>query len=449
MTQPNDTKKYPATTDEVAKLLGLEASGHGLPMSSIPQADLPVANLPTVGIHSDAASEHAAETHLEVSEASTPSVLDQIKNQPAYLKIAKTVLPFVGIFTVGIFLYYFFFSSVNFNTLFKNTTNKITNQTVVVTAPQQTALQDLQKQDLTSYNNWISGFYYDVSDPKIIDPDTDNSGNGLSNFQKYLLNLNPKSYDTLGLGMADSQALASGINPLSGAVLTEAQKDIVTKYFDLEVIMNKLTLTNLQNPGQIAGAVTNPGNLGLRGLPEAVNAQPQVQGLNTNFVPVKTGLNSDDDKSADIDYKIPGHLDIPSLNVAVPIVWSQDTNTFEQDLQSGVIHYPGTAVPGQIGTTYLAGHSSNYFWAKGNYNQVFTQLGNLKDNASFSVSITDKNGKLITYHYVVVSRKEYVPTDSAQIANTGKSLVALSTCWPINSTAKRLVVYGQLTQVEK
>ena len=55
-----------------------------------------------------------------------------------------------------------------------------------------------------------------VSDPKILDPETDNSGNGLTNFQKYLLNLNPKSYDTLGLGEADSQTIAKGINPLTG-----------------------------------------------------------------------------------------------------------------------------------------------------------------------------------------------------------------------------------------
>src|SRR6185369_5277191 len=88
-------------------------------------------------------------------------------------------------------------------------------------------------------------FYYDVSDPRVIDPDTDNSGNGLTNFQKFLLNLNPKSYDTLGLGMADSEALAEGINPLSGQHLTDSQKQILDKYFDMETIMNKLALNKM------------------------------------------------------------------------------------------------------------------------------------------------------------------------------------------------------------
>lgn len=459
MDETPSTKKYPVTTDEVAKLLGLKPSGTALPMSSVSATDLPVLNLPVDSSYPEVKTvdlktypDNSKTEHFAL-ETTNPT-LDAVKNPPAYAKFAKAAIPYLGVFTAGLFLYYFFFSNVNFNNIFKNTVDTVSNKTSSITAPQQTALQELQKQSLAGYNTWISGFYYDVSDSKITNPNTDNSGNGLSNFQKYLLNLNPKSYDTLGLGIADSQSLANGISPLSGTPLTDAQKEIVSKYFDMEVIMNRLALANLQNSGKVAGVNinnnnNNSNNRGLRGLSDIKN-QAQVQGQNTVFNSPQTGANVNlDDKSVDINNKIPGHLDIPSLNVAVPIVWSAEPGSFEQDLQAGVIHYPGTAVPGQIGTTYIAGHSSNYFWAKGSYNKVFTQLGDLKDSASFSVSVTDNNGKLITYHYVVVSRKEYVPTDPAQITNTGKSLVALSTCWPVNSTAKRLVVYGQLTQVER
>ena len=132
----------------------------------------------------------------------------------------------------------------------------------------------------------------------------------------------------------------------------------------------------------------------------------------------------------------------------MPIVWSQDPKNFDADLQCGVVHYPGTALPGQIGTTYIAGHSSNYPWAKGSYNQIFSTLGKLANNTSFKITVTQTNGKTVTFDYVVTSSKQFSPTDQAQFANTGKSIVALSTCWPVGSTAKRLVVFGQLTQTE-
>ena len=130
-------------------------------------------------------------------------------------------------------------------------------------------------------------------------------------------------------------------------------------------------------------------------------------------------------------------------------MWSDDPKDFDKDLQSGVIHYPGTAMPGQIGTTYISGHSSNFAWAKGSFKQVFAVLGKLADNTSFKITVVQKNGKDAIFHYVVTGRKEYSPTDQAQFANSGKSVVALSTCWPVGSTAKRLVVYGELTQTEK
>ena len=59
--------------------------------------------------------------------------------------------------------------------------------------------------------------------------------------------------------MADSQALAEGISPLTGAKLTDAQNAIIAKYIDMEAVNNRLALYNLQNPSKVAGAVTGSG----------------------------------------------------------------------------------------------------------------------------------------------------------------------------------------------
>jgi LPXTG-site transpeptidase (sortase) family protein len=170
-----------------------------------------------------------------------------------------------------------------------------------------------------------------------------------------------------------------------------------------------------------------------------------IRGNGVQPTPAAPQANSE--PSIEIDQSKPGMLEIPSLNISAPVVWTQDSKNFEKDLKSGVVHYPGTAMPGVVGTSYISGHSSNYAWAKGNYNRVFTKLGDLADNASFSIAVTKTSGKQTIFHYVVTGRGEYKPTDQAQFRNAGEPVAALSTCWPIGSTAKRLVVFGKQTQI--
>ncbi len=458
MTEDKAIKKYPVTTGEVAKMLGLPSAAVNLPLGTFTPktgslGDLPIANLP-IGEVGDRKSEagsrgsengdkpkfHKPANYSSAAGHRIESLNQQQAKQSAAFRIGKVILPYAAIFTIGLFLYYFFFTGVDFGSIFKSLPKAATTK--------ESLLQQLEKQNLQAYQTWISGFYYDVQDAKIVDPETDNSGNGLSNFQKYLLNLNPKAYDTLGLGQADSQALAMGINPLTGLSLTQDQKSVVDKYVDLEVASNRLALNRLQQPERVAGVNTN--NSGT--APGVINPQPSVSG--TPRPPVNTGadLNFASSNPNDwvvVNIQVAGRLEIPSLKINAPIIWSKQPASFENDLRAGVIHYPGTAMPGQIGTTYISGHSSNYLWAKGEYNTIFSHLGDLADNTSVKITVVQKNGKDAFFHYVVTGRKEYSPTDQKQFENSGKSVVALSTCWPVGSTAKRLVVFAELTQVEK
>jgi LPXTG-site transpeptidase (sortase) family protein len=505
MTEDSPIKKYPQTTAEVAKMLGLNPAGENLPMGSFSAADLPVAGLPIVQdsraghlpaeqvTHEPATTSGSGKTEDHSSVHSELISLEQKQaNRPFYVKAGKALLPYAAIFLVGTFLYYFFFTKVDFTTMFKSTPK--------ATAPQITEIQKLEQLDAASYNKWVASYYYDVSDPKLLDPEADNSGNGLSNFQKYLLNLNPKAYDTLGIGQADSQDIATGINPLTGGQLTDAQKTIVSKYIDMEVVMNRLTLYNMENPSQVAGASIgvpnynynnntsgNNNNIGgnnsnnnnsnnnyNNNANNSIGSNNAISGnSNSNYngnsnsgatggvvnggtvqtirTAPTTGANltTINDSQVNIDTSKPGLLEIPDLKIKVPLIWSKDPNNFDQDLQVGVVHYPGTAMPGEVGTTYIAGHSSNYAWAKGSYNKIFSTLGNMALNTSFKITVTQTNGKNAVFNYVVTKSQQYTATDEAQFQNTEKSVVALSTCWPVGSTAKRLVVFGTLTQVEE
>ena len=131
----------------------------------------------------------------------------------------------------------------------------------------------------------------------------------------------------------------------------------------------------------------------------------------------------------------------------IPLIWSKTPNDLLNDLQNGVVHYPGTALPGEIGTSYISGHSSNYAWAKGNYNEIFAKLNDLQKNDSVSIKATTTTGKEVTYHYVVTAKDIFKADDQRQFANIGKSTIGLSTCWPIGTSTKRLVVFAQLSQV--
>jgi len=357
----------------------------------------------------------------------------------------KKTFPYLMIFVLGILAYYFFFANtpLNLSGLFQS---KIAQKSAPLTV-KDTRLMELQKNTefMSRFSAWIKQFYFEVSDKSILDPNSDNSGNGLTNLHKYLLGLNPKNFDTLGLGMPDSLTVLNGIDPNTGVKLTEKQQQAVDNYFDLEIINNRLAVESLKRSQNVAGErlfgdngfsdseTPRSGSLGISGAQTRGFENPAL----TNSV------------SENLNLDIPGRLEIPSLKINVPLIFTKEPKNFEKDLQLGVVHYPGTAVPGQVGTSYISGHSSNFAWAKGVYNQVFAKLGDLPDNSSFVITVAQNDGKDIRFHYVVTGRKEYSPTDQEQFRNSGESVVALSTCWPIGSTKSRLVVFGKLTQVEK
>lgn len=416
----NSNKNYPQSTDQIAEILGISESAISASKDSHGH-DMPAA-VDSHDLHGHGHSHgDSHEGHGESESASKPLPIVQA------MKIA---IPYILVFAVGIFVYFFFFTKIDVTNLFKQ---KETVKTV-----KDTAIETLKAQNVDAYNKWIKSYYFDVSDSSILDMDADNSGNGLSNFQKFMLNLNPKSYDTASLGRADSETLNAGMNPLSGLSLNSTQKQLIEKYIDMETVMNKFTLAKIKKQGAVAGIITTStgGDLITSGSGNTTTQNPANEVI---------ALHAD----IEINTDVPARVEIPSIGVNVPIIWSKSADSFDKDLQSGVVHYPGTAMPGQIGTSYISGHSSNYAWAKGEFNKVFSKLGDLPKNTSFKITVVQKNGNDAVLHYVVTDTKEFSATDPAQFQNGGNSVVALSTCWPINTTQRRLVVFGQLTQVEK
>jgi len=139
----------------------------------------------------------------------------------------------------------------------------------------------------------------------------------------------------------------------------------------------------------------------------------------------------------------PPNVTIPKINVQIPVDFSLNTydeNVIDNDLESGVIHYPNTVLPGQNGNAAYFGHSSGNIFNNGKYKFAFTLLHDLTSGDLFYITYNST-----TYVYRVFDREVVPPTDVAVINDTrGKQATAeLITCDPPGISTNRLVVWGE------
>lgn len=143
-------------------------------------------------------------------------------------------------------------------------------------------------------------------------------------------------------------------------------------------------------------------------------------------------------------------LIIPKLDLNVPIVipsnvhllkedWPALEEDIQQGLQDGVVHYPGTARPGQAGNFFVTGHSSYFPWAPGKYKSVFARLANLNVGDEYWVYYGGDK-----YRYVISEKKEINPGDVSVLDQpVGKRISSLMTCTPVGTTLRRLIITAQ------
>jgi len=133
---------------------------------------------------------------------------------------------------------------------------------------------------------------------------------------------------------------------------------------------------------------------------------------------------------------------LPTIKTYAPVSWGiiNQNRKINKALEEGVVHIAGTALPGQKGNVYIAGHSSNNSWAKGGYNQVFADL----DKLAIDDIIYLRNG-MGTFVYQVRG-KDILPANDISPMNQGENrILALSTCWPVGTSEKRLVITAEQT----
>lgn len=165
-------------------------------------------------------------------------------------------------------------------------------------------------------------------------------------------------------------------------------------------------------------------------------------------------------KTANIDLGIEitpyeNRIIIPKIGKNIPLVdikqhtveWVNELNDiFMEELENGVIRYPGSAKPGQNWNSFIFGHSSNFPWLEGDYNDVFSLL----DHVTYDDEVVIYYGQE-KHTYKIKTKNVISPGDVSVLESDesdDKSQLTLMTCWPIGTTLNRLVLTGELISVE-
>lgn len=122
------------------------------------------------------------------------------------------------------------------------------------------------------------------------------------------------------------------------------------------------------------------------------------------------------------------------------------TRVNSEDFLNSLAHFPGTALPGEIGNVFITGHSIlPQFFNPQNYKTIFSTLSNLDISDEIIVETPTK-----TYRYQVINLRVVDPADVSVIAppdNYGRYLT-LMTCVPPGLNTKRLIVLTRLVGEE-
>ncbi|GAA0575226.1 class E sortase [Actinomadura livida] len=110
------------------------------------------------------------------------------------------------------------------------------------------------------------------------------------------------------------------------------------------------------------------------------------------------------------------------------------------DLRKGPGHYPGTALPGEIGNFVVSGHRTTY-------SAPFNRLGELDRGDEILIDTREQQ-----YVYKVTDRKIVTPAATEVTApvpghpkrKPTERLITLTTCHPKFSAAKRMIIFGEL-----
>jgi sortase A len=127
-----------------------------------------------------------------------------------------------------------------------------------------------------------------------------------------------------------------------------------------------------------------------------------------------------------------GRIEIPAIEVKDYVVEGTDT----ANLRKGPGHYPDTPLPGERGTSAIAGHRTTY-------GAPFRNIDKLKRGQVITIDLP--YGR---YVYRVERTKIVDDSDFSVLRKMRHDRLVLTACHPLYSAAQRVVVFARLVRRE-
>ena len=124
-----------------------------------------------------------------------------------------------------------------------------------------------------------------------------------------------------------------------------------------------------------------------------------------------------------------GTIEIPKIDVSMTMYEGIRLSTLDR----GPGHWPGTAMPGQVGNVVVAGHRTSG-------HQVFRNIDVLVEGDE--ILFTDTDGSV--HRYRVTSSRIVLPTEVWIVDQTPTPTATLFACHPPGSVRERYVVFAEL-----
>jgi sortase A len=123
-----------------------------------------------------------------------------------------------------------------------------------------------------------------------------------------------------------------------------------------------------------------------------------------------------------------GSIEIPTIGIKMPVV----AGTGDTELKRSAGHMTGTAMPGEIGNSVLAGHRGYA------YGRLFNRLNEIV--IGDLITVKTKSG---TFTYEVYATKIVEPNDLSVLNTTRKHRVlTLITCEPMFKSTHRIIIHA-------
>jgi len=136
-------------------------------------------------------------------------------------------------------------------------------------------------------------------------------------------------------------------------------------------------------------------------------------------------------------------IEIPKIGISAPIIFPAASTTEERVhelLDSGTVHYPSSALPGEEGETIILGHSAPENWPKIKYDWVFSDLDSLAWGDEILVYFEGEKHVYLVEDKIFIERGEELPKENYV---KGENTIILLSCWPPGKNIRRIAVIAR------